>query len=85
MTMRERWAASFPPSKELWILESDRRTDTILLESKDKVSAQESDPERHPSPIFHVWQGGDRWLYCGPNYLDAYTLYQKTIEKNTAD
>lgn len=75
-TKRERWAESFPPTEEIWLLES--HGDARLFETKDKVSADESAWWSHPEPIFHVWKG-DEWLYCGPSYQAAINKYKEII------
>ena len=77
-TMRERWAESFPPNMELWRLEYDAASDTALYQSKEHISANESHPENHRNPVFHVWKG-DSWVHAGQNYVLAYRIYEQTI------
>jgi len=73
----ERWAASFDPKvKEVWMMEN--RNDVYLYCTKDKISAQESNPFRHTDPMWHVWSH-DRWVYCNANMQGAYKKYNEEL------
>lgn len=76
-TKREVWLDSLDYSTtELWVLEENKEKEVKMYETKDKITG---DWQSHPDPIFHVWKGGDQWLYCGPNYRYAYNKYVQAI------
>ena len=74
MSLREMWAASFRPPKELWRLEYDDENNLALYVSKTKVIQGKTENMFGRAPIYHVWMG-DNWLYCGANMCEAYNRY----------
>lgn len=74
-TMKQRWMDSFPPSMELWTLEHNDNKGVVMYETKEHVTAYAPDPENHRQPVYHVWQGDDKWVIATQNYHEAYQKY----------
>ena len=74
--LREKWAASFQPPKEVWRLEYNEALDLALYVTKEKPIQNVNEDMFGRAPVYHVWNGDD-WLYCGGNMREAYNLYTK--------
>ena len=77
-SLREKWAVSFGPDKEVWLLSEDG--DVAKYMTKDK-------PKDNPygrGPSFHVWKG-DEWLYCGSSQEKADAVYNEARKENAEE
>ena len=72
--IREQWAASFGPDKELWLL--TEKGDVAEFLTRDKPNG---DPHGC-IPGFHVWKG-DRWLYSGSSQEAADRAFARALEE----